>query len=245
MADSGELNISLVLRDSLRLILYRPLFCLLVVTLGFIFPGIVLDLWIVGGGTWSGPFDPLPDAEWTRLYIWLTHQLLTSLPVLVFTLAMPDPETGSISTNAEMLDQTFRKLPVIGAIAVIATGLTILGFLAMILPGIVLSILLYVAIPAAMLEKGTPFAALRRSVALVRLAFWKTSAVILLVKAMEVLILQMILKPREIFGESETMDIGPSAWGWFGTGMVGIIGFILPAVLYYHLKLIERHRRSL
>lgn len=124
------------------------------------------------------------------------------------------------------VDETYRLggrwfVPVLGALLLAACAV-MLGMLALIVPGIYLSVRLYVAVPAVVVEGAGSVEALRRSWALTAERFWHVLGVVLLTALL-------------VLGLSVAVDLvvtwsGLAEGPWFVTGLVdGLISsFVLP-----------------
>lgn len=73
-----------------------------------------------------------------------------------------------------------RLLPVLG-VGLVAGLLTILGLIALVIPGFIVMCMLYVAVPAAVIERAGVDASVRRSAALTKGFRWRILGIILLV----------------------------------------------------------------
>ena len=92
-------------------------------------------------------------------------------------------------------------LPVIGAAMLVAL-VTLIGFLALIIPGIIAVAVLYVAVPVAVIERPGAVASLRRSAELTKGARWKILGLALTIFVLQVIVffaLAFALVPVEGF----------------------------------------------
>ena len=100
---------------------------------------------------------------------------LDALLVQVFGIALQQIAAGAIAWSAyqsllgkpigfgETISVGLRRLPLVVAVGLIAALVTVIGFLCFIVPGLLLWCVLYVVVPAAMIEKTGVAASLMRS----------------------------------------------------------------------------------
>lgn len=144
---------------------------------------VVAPVMLLVDGIWGRQLADGPDAE-IALEPALVSGLFTGLviPALVTALHVRVVE-GLARGEAPTVGGAFaavrdRLAPVFGAI-VLYTLVVSAGLVAFIVPGIWLSVRLYFAAQAAVVEKLGPAAALRRSAALTRGSWWRTFGLLL------------------------------------------------------------------
>ncbi len=121
-----------------------------------------------------------------------------------------------------------RAVPVIG-VAILVGLATGLGFVLFIVPGVIAGCMLYVAIPACVIEKTGVIASLSRSVALTKGYRWQIFGLFLLVV---VVALVGALVLARIGGEGFVGQILGFVWQVVSTA----IGAVLAAVIYHDLR---------
>jgi hypothetical protein len=107
-----------------------------------------------------------------------------------------------------------------------------LGFLLLIVPGVILMVMWYVAVPACVLEKTGPVRSLGRSRELTKGYRWKVFGLILLVYVLSIL------------GNAFGALLANTAAGMWGAAIAQLIwqgiaagfGSVLIAVVYYYLR---------
>lgn len=164
--------------------------------------------------------------------------VLTGL--LTFVLQTVAQATSLYGAFQEMRQQPFtigdslrvgfaRVIPVIGVgiIVGLATGL---GFLLLIVPGVIIGCMLYVAIPACVIEKLGVTASMSRSVALTKGYRWQIFGLFLLVIVIA-LVGALIL--ARIGGGGLIGEILGFAWQVVSTAF----GAVLSAVIYHDLRM--------
>ncbi|MGO4736605.1 hypothetical protein AB4099_08685 [Bosea sp. 2KB_26] len=121
-----------------------------------------------------------------------------------------------------------RAVPVIG-VSILIGFATVLGMVLFIVPGIILGCMLYVAIPACVIEKSGVMASLKRSVALTKGYRWQIFGLFLLVVVIAIMGGLVLAK---IGGESIPGTLLSFAWQVVSTSF----GAVLSAVIYHDLR---------
>jgi hypothetical protein len=191
---SRELSIGEIL--SLTLNLYLSKF--LQFFLPFLIAGIITGLSMYAiMSSFPLPEQPSADALYEEIFEWLVALLTTAIIVTVLsalvTLIVTTPTTGIVTKYASdqiekgtsdlgaSLNFTISKLPSL-LIAQFITGiLTAIGMLLFFIPGIIISIMFLLIIPAIIVEQKGAFESLGRSRRLVRNRWLKTFVLILVV----------------------------------------------------------------
>ena len=124
-----------------------------------------------------------------------------------------------------------RFLPLLGVMILFTLGAT-LGFLLLIVPGIILMVMWYVAVPACVLERTGPARSLGRSRELTKGYRWKIFGLILLVYVLSII--------GSVLG-SLLVNTAAGMWGaaivqliW--QGLAAGFGTVMIAVVYYYLR---------
>ncbi|MCJ9427537.1 hypothetical protein [Kordiimonas marina] len=89
--------------------------------------------------------------------------------------------SGDKMTLGRMIRSGMKFLFPVIAVAIISFVLVLLGYVFLIIPGVIISLMLYVAIPAVIAEKKDPIEALKRSRDLTRGSRWAIFAVMIIV----------------------------------------------------------------
>jgi len=191
---SRELSIGEIL--SLTLNLYLSKF--LQFFLPFLIAGIITGLSMYAiMSSFPLPEQPSANAPYEEIFEWLIALLTTAILVTVLsalvTLIVTTPTTGIVTKYASdqiergtsnlgaSLNFTISKLPSL-LIAQFITGiLTAIGMLLFFIPGIIISIMFLLIIPAIIVEQKGAFESLGRSRRLVRNRWLKTFVLILVV----------------------------------------------------------------
>jgi len=191
---SRELSIGEIL--SLTLNLYLSKF--LQFFLPFLIAGIITGLSMYAiMSSFPLPEQPSANAPYEEIFEWLVALLTTAILVTVLsalvTLIVTTPTTGIVTKYASdqiergtsnlgaSLNFTISKLPSL-LIAQFITGiLTAIGMLLFFIPGIIISIMFLLIIPAIIVEQKGAFESLGRSRRLVRNRWLKTFVLILVV----------------------------------------------------------------
>jgi len=191
---SRELSIGEIL--SLTLNLYLSKF--LQFFLPFLIAGIITGLSMYAiMSSFPLPEQPSANAPYEEIFEWLVALLTTAIIVTVLsalvTLIVTTPTTGIVTKYASdqiergtsnlgaSLNFTISKLPSL-LIAQFITGiLTAIGMLLFFIPGIIISIMFLLIIPAIIVEQKGAFESLGRSRRLVRNRWLKTFVLILVV----------------------------------------------------------------
>ncbi|WP_199433895.1 hypothetical protein [Qaidamihabitans albus] len=115
----------------------------------------------------------------------------------------------SISAGEAWTELKPRLLPLFG-LTLVVTLAVMVGLFLCILPGIWVYVLLALATPALLLERGRVGGALRRSRELVRGAWWRVFGVLILATIIAIVISLVIQIPFGAFGGTFSMDTGMS-----------------------------------
>lgn len=148
---------------------------------------------------------------------------------------------GTIATmrgNRASMGETFsRSLGALGAVILLAIVISIcvgLGFMLFIVPGIIIAVMFWVAIPAEVVERGGVFASLKRSRELTKGHRWSIFALFVLL-----VVLMMVISGALglILGQSEGLPgiLFQEVLGMFVSGIWAVI----TAVAYHDLRVIK------
>ncbi len=121
-----------------------------------------------------------------------------------------------------------RAVPVIG-VSILCALATILGMVLFIVPGIILGCMLYVAIPACVIEKSGVMASLKRSVALTKGYRWQIFGLFLLVMVVGTVAGLVLVKVGE-------ENIVGQLLGFAAQVISTTFGAVLSAVIYHDLR---------
>jgi hypothetical protein len=130
-----------------------------------------------------------------------------------------------------------RVLPVLGVAILVSLAIG-LGFIALVVPGLILLVMFWVAVPVAVVEQPGVLASLRRSAALTRGHRWKIFAILLIM-----MLIAIGFSPlagiaawliSSVFG---TFGIVVADYLW--SIVVGSISAVMPAVTYHHLRAVK------
>ncbi|MEZ6196914.1 MAG: hypothetical protein R3F20_14490 [Planctomycetota bacterium] len=120
--------------------------------------------------------DALLDL-YTHMAIWngsitLTEQLLTPILTAMVVFGSFRMLRGQDDRVRDAVDVVVRNLPRLIAVSIVYSLIVTIGTLLCCLPGIFAIIAMFVAVPAAVVERVGPVAAIRRSWTLVKPRFW-------------------------------------------------------------------------
>ena len=131
----------------------------------------------------------------------------------------------------------WRGLRRIGPVVLTATlsgVIGALGFLLLVVPGLIATVVMFVAIPACVIERLAPIRSIRRSAALTRGCRWQIFAVLAAIVVVSVIVNWLIgaLTPG-----APSWLLPAVAFGW----MVLVNGYeaVLAAVIYYDLRIVK------
>ncbi len=147
---------------------------------------------------------------------------------------------GNQPSVGDCISQGFSRLiPVMGVVIATIAFVTA-GFFALIIPGLIINTMLWVAIPAAVTERGGVFAALRRSIDLTKGYRWSVFGVII-VTGILTTGPALILK-RVMLNDSLAPAEHHERWVALKYAFLGLNTFlaslaaVIPAVGYYELR---------
>ena len=120
-------------------------------------------------------------------------------------------------------------LPVIGVV-ILTTIATVLGFFLLVIPGVIVMMMLWVAIPVAVIERPGVIASLKRSRELTSGHRWKIFAVVLILGIMGFVVTSLVMIPFGISVFSGAFDPSHDLQETLTTTMV--INFVISAVFY-------------
>ena len=134
----------------------------------------------------------------------------------------------------EILSQSLRWFPVALLAAALATAATLLGLMALIVPGIVISLMFWVAIPAVVVERKGILPSLQRSMRLTDGYKVQIFLLQLLLLACSVIIGSL----EERFADSLAPALG---WGLRSatTWALSAFGAVMTAVVYHDLRILK------
>lgn len=141
--------------------------------------------------SWRQPVNELLANGASLLVTLSTYALVVGVMTVVLRRAVPARPVVAREVWAEVRP---RLLPLLG-LTVVVTVVTMVGLFLLVVPGIVAYVLLSLAVPALMWERGTVAEALKRSVSLVWGAWWRVFgllAVGLLITVLVSLVVQLL-----------------------------------------------------
>ena len=125
-------------------------------------------------------------------------------------------------------------LPVIG-VSIVAGFLATLGALLFVIPGIILLLMWWVAVPATVIERPGIFASLKRSSVLTKGSRWRILGMLLIVGVISGLLTFAV----EILGIASTGLAFKTFLGWLVNAFVTALSAVLAAVSYYQLRVVK------
>ncbi len=142
---------------------------------------------------------------------------------------------AKVSIGSSLHTSLGRIVPVFG-LALLSGLLIGLGFLLLLVPGIILIIMFYVAIPALMIERIGPITALKRSIALTAGNRWIIFVLLLILGFAGMMFAGLLVVPVAL---TAGKDSGPALGFWLGQGLglfTRTFGAVLPAVVYQEFR---------
>lgn len=124
-----------------------------------------------------------------------------------------------------------RFFPLLGVMILFTLGMT-LGLILLVIPGIILMVMWYFAVPACVVESTGPIRSLGRSRELTKGYRWKIFALVIIVAIVNIIGGQVLTVVATGLG---------GIWGYFAAsivwqGIAGGFGAVLIAVAYYYLR---------
>ena len=144
--------------------------------------------------------------------------------------AFQDMRGRSVSLGESLRVGISRFLPILGVIILEGLGIG-LGMVLLLVPGIILMLMWYVALPACVVEQIGPVESLRRSAALTKGHRWKILGLVLLVAIVGGVVLGVIGAVAAMFGH-----IGLALVQYLVQVLVSVYSAILVIVLYRDLR---------
>jgi hypothetical protein len=172
--------------------------------------------------------------------------LLTFVSVLLATAvcfkAVADAYLGATPDWRRSLRFAVRRLGGLLGVGVLGGLLVALGFLAVIIPGIWLAVAFAVAVPALLLERVGPVAALRRSFRLVRKRWWPTAGVLvvgyLLIGIIGALVQGVVMIVPSLLADGNTFvgALGSVVGGTLGSALTTPYSAAVVTLVYFDLR---------
>ena len=188
-------------------------------------PTLWFDYWI--GQTLSGNAHLLVS--------WLVDSLSLTLMQAVYAYGVFHTLRGGDASTVVTLVQASRAFPLACLASLLATLVIGIGTLLLIIPGIILSVALWLAVPAAAIEKKRPPAALGRSLELTKGHRWKVFGflVLYLISAFAAAnLMPQTLYQQPVLGHFTQ----PSIWvDWVLEAIVAVAA----GVTYYDLRFLK------
>lgn len=155
-------------------------------------------------------------------------------------LAVADHFTGRNSTVRECLGVAGRKIVRLILLGLLVGAVVVVGMMACLLPGLYLTVRLYLAVQVLMIEDTTIKESINRSWELTKGAFWKVAGFVAMVGLISVIITMAIELPLELaarMSESAAVIFGASLLAQFvGSIAGGIIAMVASVVIYFELR---------
>jgi len=201
---------------------------------------IYIPLFAMGAQFHSQPRDDLGRITFS-LVVWLVDFLLRPILTAAVTYAVVQHLRGVRVGIGQCLSVGFsRILPVLGVSLLV--GLCVLGgFILLFVPGVIIAIIFYVAVPVAVIERPGVLNSLRRSAQLTKGYRWILFAIVLLFTVMIGAAAMVLMLPAMVAMGAFTDPTVTQGAGWFflqqGIGLIVTpLGAIVPAVIYHDLR---------
>jgi hypothetical protein len=196
---------------------------------------------------WTSSQTSVAESDQTAFWIGqAVIALLTFITVLLATAvcfkAVADAYLGVEPDWRRSLRFAVRRLGGLVAVSFIGGVLLVLAFLALIVPGIWLAVAFSVAVPALLLERLGPIAALRRSVRLVRGRWWPTAGALLvgylLIGIIGALVEGVITVVPTLVAKDNTLvaALGAVVGGTVGSALTTPYSAAVVALVYFDLR---------
>jgi len=173
---------------------------------------------------------------WTKFAVSLLLQLfLTFLAQAVIVYAAFQELRGQGFTLGDAVKKGLSQFMSVLGVSLLATILTFLGMIALIIPGIIVAVALYVAVPACVVERLGPVPSLRRSARLTKGFRGRIFGLLLIVTIAAGAVGYLI---KLVLVQMGGILIG--ALGQIGVQAIATaFGTILVAIIYYNLRVIR------
>ncbi len=183
--------------------------------------------------------DPLPaapdDNQMADLVYTIFNILVTQLVTATLVYGTIQEMRQQVTSTVEALTRGVQlALPVVG-IALIVGILVNVGMLLLIVPGVILYVMFWVAIPVAVVERPGVIASLQRSMFLTKGNRWRIVGILVILWV--VLILGILLLGA-VFGSSQSTAVLVYA-NYVVTVLITVVLAVVSAVGYHDLRLLK------
>ncbi len=237
MKAGGHLNVGSVIRRSYAILLGN-LSAFFFVTLGATSPLYILYFWL-GFDLGLGPSG---DATDTLLRSVMAGVLAGSLASVLAVVAAGFIVYGTLrelqgqpASLGELLRHGLATLAPVLVVAVLSTAIVYLGLAAVVIPGLVLSVMFWVAVPVVVIERRSALASLRRSSDLTRGYRWPIFGLLMLSLAIYAGFGYLFA----VFLDYETNYLRSLIFEWGFTVALDAFFAVLATVTYFDLKRIK------
>jgi hypothetical protein len=148
---------------------------------------------------------------------------------------------GDRAALGEIVAYGFKLLAPIFVLGIVVTIIYFLGFVLLVVPGVIAIVFLWVAIPAAVIERTGIFASIRRSRQLTKGSRWRVFGILVLMVVVFVVGIGIAAGIATWFaGSTNVTDASFHAWstqlGAFVGAVLGLFFSVLVAVSYFLLR---------
>ena len=219
-------------------ILFRNFFPFIVLCLIITVPSFVLSLWINQAEleqTLAGQPGPLAVFAAVVLVLLLT---LVATAALVYG-TVQELRGQTISMSACISRGLSTMLPVLG-VAVLVGVIFMIGFILLVIPGVIAYLVLWVAIPVAVIERPGAIASLRRSAQLTKGHRWQILGIVVLIQILQIVVSIVIGALVEFLlvapGSDPSASAPLAAVDWVLQAFFTALAAVISAVGYHDLR---------
>ncbi len=229
MVEPGRFSIGDVLSDSFGVLgrNFAPFFLLSLIISA---PGIIYTYMLINSGGGGSTFD--------QLKITLIEMLLGSIVTAVVVFGTVQDLRGQRASLGACISRGVTLVFPIFAVILLQAILIGIGLIALIIPGLIIMTVLWVAIPAAVIERPGVIASLGRSATLTKGARWPIFGILFLVAIAAIAIgwvLEKTLIPVPLYSVDGLTNF--LLVSWVVDALFSAFTAILAAVGYYHLRM--------
>ena len=208
---------------------------------GFVILAFIIQLGVYFFDEWLGIHDPLHELGLADM-----ASVAISLLAFSFLSAMVSFGTyrdlkGDRASLAEVVVQGFWLLLPVLLVSVVVTVIYLAGFILIIVPGVIALIFLWVAIPAAVVERTSVIGSLKRSKKLTKGSRWRIFGILVLFAVIFVLVLvavgvisAFLLLPLGVAEDS--LDAWTTQFGFVVGAVFALFFNVVVAVSYFLLR---------
>jgi uncharacterized membrane protein len=160
---------------------------------------------------------------------WILAQMVAQAVILYGT--FQDMRAKPVRLGESIMKGIARFVPIVGLAicTMVAVGL---GFLLFIVPGVILALMFYVALPVCVVERLGPIASMKRSAALTKGHRWKLFGILLVVALIAIVGSVVVSAVLTAVGGVTATIIGRFIW----QAVTGAFGAVVAAVVYHDLR---------